>query len=75
MLNKLHECFKVALGVSNINDKSTMQNTKAWDSTSQLALIIEIENAFNISFEDRELMEMVSVEKILEIIKLKGGKE
>lgn len=51
-----------------ININSDMKNTKNWDSLNHLNLIIELENAFNISFSMEEMEEMKSVSSIITII-------
>lgn len=52
--------------VININSNKT--NTKKWDSLTHLNLIIELENAFDLSFTMEEMEKMISVNTIIEII-------
>jgi acyl carrier protein len=47
-------------------NQSTVDN---WDSLRHLNLIIELEEAFDKSFEPEEIGEMTSMEKIMEMIK------
>ena len=47
-------------------NQSTVDN---WDSLRHLNLIIELEEAFDKSFEPEEIGEMTSMEKIIDMIK------
>ena len=49
--------------VININSNKT--NTKKWDSLTHLNLIIELENAFDLSFTMEEMEKMISVNTII----------
>ncbi|MBL0079441.1 MAG: acyl carrier protein [Bacteroidetes bacterium] len=51
-----------------INIDSNKINTKNWDSLTHLNLIIELENAFDLSFTMEEMEKMISVNVIIEII-------
>lgn len=46
-------------------NQDTVEN---WDSLRHLNLIVEIEDAFDKSFEPEEISEMISVDKIIEMI-------
>ncbi len=54
-----------------INIDSNKTNTKKWDSLTHLNLIIELENAFDLSFTMEEMEKMISVNNIIEIINKK----
>lgn len=43
-------------------------NIKNWDSLRHLNLIIELEEAFDATFEPEDIAEMTSMDKIIEII-------
>lgn len=46
-------------------NQETIEN---WDSLRHLNLIVELEEAFDKSFEPEEISEMISMDKIIEII-------
>ena len=53
-------------------DKTCSQTTcEAWDSMGQLNLVVELEDAFNISLEPEDIIKMKSYNDIIEIIKRK----
>ena len=45
-----------------LNNQSTMSNTKEWDSMMQMQIMIKLEKAFNIEFDLMNLSDAVSVE-------------
>lgn len=49
---------------SEIN-QNTIEN---WDSLRHLNFIVELEDAFDKSFEPEEISEMISMEKVLEML-------
>lgn len=49
---------------SEIN-QNTIEN---WDSLRHLNFIVELEDAFDKSFEPEEISEMISIEKVLEML-------
>jgi acyl carrier protein len=42
-----------------------------WDSLRHLNLVVELEEAFGVSYEPEEIAVMTSIEKIVEITKIK----
>lgn len=44
------------------------ENIDNWDSLRHLNLIVELEDAFDKSFEPEEISEMTSIDKIIEFI-------
>lgn len=46
----------------------TQGNIENWDSLKHLNLIVELEDAFDKSFEPEEIGEMTSMDKIIEMI-------
>ncbi len=47
-------------------------DVKKWDSIGHMSLVAALEDAFGVEFEVDEIMEMVDVQKILEILANKG---
>lgn len=56
---------------SEVNENSTVGDFPAWDSVGHLSILSSIEEAFDISFEPEEMMEMEDVKDIAEAVKQK----
>ncbi|MDD3138162.1 MAG: acyl carrier protein [Lachnospiraceae bacterium] len=65
--NILAKLFKVS--VDSINDDSSMDNVKEWDSLNHLKLVLAIEDELDISFTEQESVEILSFALIKEILK------
>ena len=63
------EVFKVR--VSEINDKSSPDNVKKWDSLGHTNLIIALEEDFDVSFTPDEMIEMLNFKLIKTTLKQK----
>ena len=61
--------FKI--NVSEIPDDAIQKGISEWDSLHHLMLIVELESHFDVSFEPEEIGIMISLNKVLEILKLK----
>jgi len=57
------------LPVSDFPEDIKQKNIDNWDSLRHLNLIIELEEAFDKSFEPEEIAEMTSLDKIISYIK------
>ena len=55
-----------------LNDASSRDAVKGWDSMAHLTLILELEAEYKVSIAIADAMEMVSVEKIKEILRNYG---
>ena len=55
-----------------LNDASSRDAVKGWDSMAHLTLILELEAEYKVSIAIADAMEMVSVEKIKEILRTYG---
>lgn len=49
----------------------SQQNCNTWDSINHINLIVELELAFNISFEPEEIASMTDFNKVYEVTKNK----
>lgn len=58
----------------SINDETSPENVKSWDSFNSLILITEFEKAFNLSFDVDEVMTISNVRDIKNILKKYGVK-
>jgi acyl carrier protein len=56
------------IDLSEITDKSSQKDIVKWDSLQHLNLIVEIEDKYDISIEPEDISDMVTIEKIVEII-------
>lgn len=57
---------------SEINDNSSPENIKSWDSFKGLLMISELEKNFNVKFTVREVMEVVKFSDICNALKRHG---
>lgn len=56
---------------SEVNENSTVGDFPAWDSVGHLSILSSVEEAFDISFEPEEMMEMEDVNDIVEAVNAK----
>ena len=56
---------------SEVNENSTVGDFPAWDSVGHLSILSNVEEAFDISFETEEMMEIEDVNDIVEAVKNK----
>ena len=54
---------------SEVNENSTVGDFPQWDSVGHLSILSQVEEAFDISFEPEEMMEMEDVKDIVEAVK------
>ena len=57
--------------VDQLNDNSSPQTISNWDSLKHMNLILALEENFNVAFSDYEIVEMLSVGKIIESLSKK----
>ena len=67
---KLYEIISNVLSISkeDISEKTSSENLEVWDSLNQMRLILAIEDSFNITFNDEQLVNSKSVELLLDVI-------
>lgn len=56
---------------SEVTENSTVGDFPSWDSVGHLNILSQVEEAFDISFEPEEMMEMEDVKDIEEAVKQK----
>tara|TARA_Y100000996_G_C22438897_1_gene608950 strand:- start:383 stop:622 length:240 start_codon:yes stop_codon:yes gene_type:complete len=54
---------------NQINNQSSNENIKEWDSLKHLSLVLAIEEEFNIRFSNDETLQLTSFKNIVEILK------
>ena len=69
--NKLKKIISVIflINENKINDESSNENIKEWDSLKHLSLVLAIEEEFNIRFTNDETLQLTSFKNIVEILK------
>ena len=77
ILTKVREAFKTAFDVDpqSVSIETNANDVPGWDSVGHLSLAADLEQAFGITLDVDELMEMESVRQILRIIAAKLSKK
>lgn len=57
------------IDIATIFDNANQKDIAKWDSLQHLNLIVEIEDKYDISIDPEDISEMLSIDKIIEIIK------
>lgn len=67
---KLQTAFQTALGLPETTDFSTVRygETTGWDSVAHMALVAEIEQAFDVMFTTEQVIDMSSFGKAEEML-------
>ena len=71
MEEKVLEILKSVFELETVDKTCSQETCKKWDSLGQLNLIIELEDAFNVSFEPEEISEMRSYDAVLKFLQSK----
>ena len=71
MLNRILKITSQVMEVplEQLNKESSPDTVKNWDSLKHMNLILALEEEFNITFSDEEIVELLSVEIIVEVLK------
>ncbi len=64
--------FRQVLEVEDIDATCSQATCGAWDSLHHLNLVVELEDAFGVSFEPEEIAAMKSVSDIEKLLKAKS---
>ena len=56
---------------SEVTENSTVGDFPAWDSVGHLSILTNVEEAFDISFEPEEMMELEDVKDIVNAVNAK----
>jgi acyl carrier protein len=77
VLSKVREAFKASFDIDPqlVSMETTADDVPGWDSVGHLSLGANLEEAFEISLDVDDLMEMESVRKIVLIITTKLSKK
>lgn len=66
------QILKDLFELDTVDETCSQETCEKWDSMGQLNLVIELEDAFDITLEPEEIGEMVSYADIIRILKSKG---
>ena len=55
----------------NISDDISQSDFEKWDSLQHLNLMVELEKKYNTTFEPEEIVEMINIDKIINILQKK----
>ena len=55
--------------IENINDESSSDDIKTWDSLKHMNMVLSLEEEFNVQFGEEQVLEMLNVGLIIEILK------
>ena len=69
------EILRQALGVDALDVTCSQTTCEAWDSLHHLNLVVELEDAFDVTFEPEEIAVMKSVSDIKKLLESKGVKQ
>ena len=58
--------------IEKLDEQSSCDTVVKWDSLRHMNLVLALEEEFGVQFSDEEIVEMVSVQLIIEILKVKG---
>ena len=70
--DKVKDIMSIVLEISkkNIGEDTSVSNVSAWDSLKHMNLIVALEEAFEIEFDEVQLVEINNYKKIVEVISL-----
>ena len=65
------EILRQVLGIEGLDTTCSQTTCEAWDSLRHLNLVVELEDAFDVTFEPEEIAVMKSVEDIKKLLTAK----
>jgi acyl carrier protein len=77
VLDTIRQCMSRAMKLdakttASITEKTTAGDVPGWTSVAHLTLVLELEKAFRITFDNDEIVSMGSVAAIADRLKAKG---
>ena len=69
------EILRQVLDINDLDATCSQTTCEAWDSLHHLNLVVELEDAFDVTFEPEEIAAMKSVEIIKQLLIAKGIKQ
>lgn len=74
MEEKVLAILKNLFELDSVDETCSQETCEKWDSMGQLNLVVELEDAFDVSFEPEEIGEMRSFSDIVRILQFKMGR-
>ena len=71
MEEKVLEILKNLFELDSVDETCSQETCEKWDSMGQLNLVVELEDAFDVTLEPEEIGEMRSYNDILRIVRSK----
>ena len=73
-MEKLIDCFVQTFVIERerVVPKLAYQSIPQWDSVGHMALVVEIENTFNVTLDTDDIIGMSDVSKAVEILRKHG---
>jgi acyl carrier protein len=73
-MNRLIDCFVQTFAIERrqVTPKLAYQSIPQWDSVGHMALVVEIENTFNVTLDTDDIIGMSDVSKAVEILQKHG---
>lgn len=73
-MNKLIDCFVQTFAIEKeaVTRELAYQSIPQWDSVGHMALVAEIENTFNVTFDTDDIIGMSDFSKAVEMLKKHG---
>lgn len=75
MEEKILKILRQVLDIEDFDATCSQTTCEAWDSLHHLNLVVELEDAFDVTFEPEEIAKMKSVEIIKQLLITKGIKQ
>ena len=64
--------FTLGIPVDTVTDALAFQASREWDSVNHFSLMLSLEEAFGVSFDDDDFVEMTSVGAIRAALRRRG---
>ena len=73
-MNRLIDCFVQTFAIERrqVTLKLAYQSIPQWDSVGHMALVVEIENTFNVTLDTDDIIGMSDISKAVEILQKHG---
>jgi acyl carrier protein len=70
MKERVHKIFSQIMNVpmEQLNEETSPDNIKAWDSLMQMNLVLALEEEFGVVFTEDQIVEMLNLQLIVEIL-------
>jgi acyl carrier protein len=75
MHRRIRKVLASVLGmpIDRIHDDSSVETVEEWDSLKQINLIMALEEEFSVRFEDDDVMELTSLDRIVKKLEALTG--